>query len=80
MDGAIALDTVLPRGYLWRMSEERAQERHERDEEEVARNKTPKNVSAESMGSKVDPDFIPDESRENPNEERAREHPEEAGS
>lgn len=80
MDWATALDTVLRRGYLWRMSEERAQGRHERGEEEAARNKTPDNVAGESMGSKVDPDFIPDESRENPDEERAREHPEETGS
>ncbi|NYD79884.1 Hsp20/alpha crystallin family protein [Arthrobacter cupressi] len=32
------------------------------------------------MGSKVDPDFIPAESGENPDQRRAREHPEETGS
>jgi hypothetical protein len=34
----------------------------------------------ESMGTKVDPDFIPDGSRETPEQKRAREHPEETGS
>lgn len=36
--------------------------------------------AAGSMGSKVDPDFIPGESQENPNEKRSREQPEETGS
>ncbi len=34
----------------------------------------------DGMGSKVDPDFIPDESGETPEQKRAREHPEETGS
>jgi HSP20 family protein len=34
----------------------------------------------DGMGSKVDPDFIPDENRDNPDQQRAREHPEETGS
>ncbi|MDQ0028594.1 hypothetical protein [Arthrobacter bambusae] len=37
-------------------------------------------VPAEVEGSKVDPDFVPDDGDENPNEKRAREHPEETGS
>jgi hypothetical protein len=36
--------------------------------------------AAATVGSKLDPDFVPDESHENPNEERARKHPEETGS
>ena len=43
---------------------------------------TPGNGDAghDSMGSKVDPDFIPNESGETPGQRRAREHPEETGS
>ena len=62
------------------MNEERAPGRHQRDEEGEARGKAGKAILSESPGSKVDPDFIPDESPENPNEERARENPEETGS
>lgn len=57
------------------MSEERATERHKRDE-----NEAPQNIPAESPGSEVAPDFVPDDSHENPNEKRAREDPEETGS
>ncbi|MDQ0209680.1 MULTISPECIES: hypothetical protein [Arthrobacter] len=62
------------------MNEERAPRRHGREEEGKARDKAGKTIPSESPGSKVDPDFIPDESPENPNEERARETPEETGS
>jgi hypothetical protein len=65
------LDSPCSRGYLGHMSEE--------SQEDGAEEATPP-VSTESMGSKLDPDFIPDESQENPNQERAREHPEETGS
>ncbi|MFH5877959.1 hypothetical protein [Arthrobacter sp. NA-172] len=37
-------------------------------------------LPAATVGSKLDPDFIPAESHENPDEERARKHPEETGS
>lgn len=57
------------------MSEERPKERYTRDA-----NQTPGNMPADSPGSEVDPDFVPDERRENPNEKRARKRPEETGS
>ncbi|WP_442543037.1 hypothetical protein ACSBOX_14300 [Arthrobacter sp. KN11-1C] len=57
------------------MSEERPKERYTRDA-----NQTPGNMPAGSRGSEVDPDFVPDERRENPNEKRARKRPEETGS
>ncbi|MHA7167376.1 hypothetical protein ACX801_04320 [Arthrobacter bambusae] len=58
------------------MSDERAKERHTRDAHLAPQN----NIAAESAGSEVDPDVVPDESHENPNEKRAREDPEETGS
>jgi hypothetical protein len=58
------------------MSEDRAEEEDKKAHGEGAAARP----NAESTGSKVDPDFIPDESHENPNQKRAREHPEETGS
>ncbi|MFF2299673.1 hypothetical protein [Arthrobacter sp. NPDC058127] len=57
------------------MGQERAEGTEERDEEDAGQH-----VAPESMGSELDPDFVPDESRENPNQKRARNHPEETGS
>lgn len=36
--------------------------------------------ATEDLGTNVDPDFVPDEKRETPEQRRAREHPEEFGS
>ena len=57
------------------MNDERTKERHTRDA-----HLAPQNIPAESARSEADPDFVPGESHENPNEKRARNHPEETGS
>lgn len=70
-----ALDSACLRRYFGQVNDERAREHHNRDA-----HLAPQNITAESTGSEVDPDFVPDESNENPNEKRARENPEETGS
>lgn len=57
------------------MSRERAEETEGRDDEE-----SEQHVGPQTMGSELDPDFVPDQGQENPNEKRARSHPEETGS
>lgn len=73
--GTQTLDTARPRVYLGHMSRERAEETEGRDDEE-----SEQHVGPQTMGSELDPDFVPDQGQENPNEKRARSHPEETGS
>lgn len=73
--GPLTLDSARPRVYLGHMSRERAEGTKKRDEDEPGQH-----GGAETMGSELDPDFVPDQSQENPNEKRARSHPEETGS
>lgn len=56
------------------MSENPETGRPEQDDEDA------RDSLAGDLSSKIDPDFIPPDEDENPNEERARENPEETGS
>ncbi|MEZ2389544.1 hypothetical protein AB6813_08325 [bacterium RCC_150] len=62
------------------MSEERAEAGRPNSKSARLRDEPTSGGPAEVDGSKVDPDFVPDDRHENPNEKRAREHPEETGS
>jgi hypothetical protein len=59
------LDSVCLRRYFGQMNDERAREHHTRDA-----HLAPQNVGAEGADSGMDPDFVPGESNENPNEKR----------
>ena len=73
--GPSTLDRGRPQVYLGHMSRERAEGTEGRDEEE-----SEQHVGPQTMGSELDPDFVPDQCQGNPNEKRARSHPEETGS